>query len=340
MTKVVAPLAANVAMKNRVTIRSVQADRAHHRREPGHVPTAIITATVATAILLVAATTVFSDQGLFGKLVSVLMFAGPAILCAAIFLQRANNNENVSRNQIRYDDELANTVPWSAMRPHVTGESRNCKISQHSTANHLMFVPIFTLQYVLLVIAAVVLAGMVYMGLTGSLPHLPYINEISSIDPSLKAFIYLFGATALFYTACLLRKPVRALEFDKNKGVFWIEKQRIFGWKVGESAQMPISQIYALQIISYTNREAYLHYKDQIAAQGHKRPSFVGNDQKAIKEYEVNVIFRNGERVNIINHRNGKAIKMDAATLGEFLDIPVWDREQDVDKAYQQAAAK
>jgi len=137
-------------------------------------------------------------------------------------------------------------------------------------------------------------------------------------------FFYLFGGIALFYIACLLRKPVRALEFDKNTGVFWIEKRRVFGWKVGESAQMPIAHIHALQIVSYTNREAYL----QTSAQELPSSTHDSNHQKPVKEYEVNVVFRNGERVNIINHKNKKAIHSDANILGAFLGVPIWDQNQ------------
>ena len=108
----------------------------------------------------------------------------------------------------------------------------------------------------------------------------------------------------------MLSKPVRTLEFDKNKGVFWIEKQLIFGWKVGESAQMPIAQICSLQILSYANPEG-INYKNQISA----------------REHEINVVFCNDERVNIVSHRNGKAIRQDANVLAAFLEVPVCDTE-------------
>jgi len=172
--------------------------------------------------------------------------------------------------------------------------------------------PIFNLQYLSLIIAGFITACLLSVSLSSSLPLIPFSTVLTTIEPSLKMFIYLFGGIALFYITCLLLKPVRALEFDKISGVFWIEKKRVFGWKVGESAQMPVAQIYALQIVSYTNHES----TEQTGA------------RRAIREYEVNVVFRNGERVNIINHKNKKAISSDTEELSTFLDVPVWDRDQ------------
>jgi len=175
----------------------------------------------------------------------------------------------------------------------------------------MLFAPILTLQYTALLIAIMLVVCLVSILLSGSLPLLPFSQVIATLDPTSKAFIYFFGCGALVYVAYLLGKPVRALEFDKNKGVFWIEKQLIFGQKVGESAQMPIAQICSLQILSYVNPKG-INYKSQISA----------------KEHEINVVFCNDERVNIISHCNGKAIRQDASALAAFLDVPVWDIEQ------------
>ena len=209
----------------------------------------------------------------------------------------------------------------SAMRPHINGQSRNCKINPQSTATHMQFAPILTLQYTSLLIATALLVCLLSILLSGSLPQLPYSHAIAALDPTMKTFIYFFGSCALFYVATLLRKPVRALEFNKNTGVFWIEKQLVFGWKVGESAQMPIAQVHSLQILSYTNPDG-ISFNDHIVA----------------KEHEINVVFISGERVNIVKHRNGSAIRRDAEALAAFLEVPVWDKEHAEDEAYLRAS--
>ncbi len=212
------------------------------------------------------------------------------------------------KNQL--NNSIVERTSTSAMRPHVNGESRNCKINPRSTATHLQIAPILTLQYISLLIAIALLVCLLSILLSGNLPQLPFSNAIATLDETTKAFIYFFGCGALCYVAVLLRKPVRALEFNKNTGVFWIEKQLIFGHKVGESAQMPIAQVCALQTLSYTNPRS-INYKNNAAG----------------REHEINVVFRSGERVNIVKHRNGGAIRQDASQLATFLEVPVWNTE-------------
>lgn len=230
--------------------------------------------------------------------------------------------EQSSQSQAQYDDELAQSIPWTPVRPHINGDSRNCKISDRSTATRMLFEPILTLQYTSLIIGTILLACLLSILVSDSVAQLRYSSAIASLDPTVKTFIYFFGCTALFYVAFLLRKPVRALEFNRDKGVFWIEKRRVFGWKVGESAQMPITQVHALQVVNYSSRMS-----DQKNSDSDNPQSGLRTDQAGANEYEVNVVFRDGKRVNIINHRNGKAISHDAAKLAEFLDVPVWNTE-------------
>jgi len=218
------------------------------------------------------------------------------------------------------DDLIANNISSAAMRPHINGESRNCKLTPQSTASHMQFAPILTLQYTSLIIATMLIVCLLSILLSGSLPQLPFSDTIATLDPTLKAFVYFFSSSALIYVAVLLRKPVRALEFNKSTGVFWIEKQRVFGWKVGESAQMPIAQVCALQLLSYPN------------------PGMSVKTQFTAREHEVNVVFCNGERVNIINHRNGRAIRQDADSLAAFLEVPVWDKHRTEDETYLPAS--
>ena len=211
-------------------------------------------------------------------------------------------------------DKLANSIPQTPMRSHVRGESRNCRISKQSKDSQLSFEAMLDLQYLCVVIAGVIAACLLSLALSSQLPLLPYSTKLAGIDPTLKMFIFLFGGIALAYIVYLVRKPVRALKFNKTTGVFWIEKQLVFGWKAGVSAQMPISQIAALQIISYSQKHRLLHKLN---------PNNAPRQSPAC-EFEVNVVFGSGERVNIINHTNGKALYSDAKSLASFLDVPVW----------------
>ncbi len=332
-------------MINRVNINSRTKYATNRANCPSHVPVAIAIGVIIVAVA--AINRVFADQPWLNNLNNALPFMAVILAIGGLIVLLSNTTfresitpKKVSRKPIVYSDAVANSIAWSALRPQVTGESRNCRISPRSTTSRLLFEPIFTLQYLAVILASVIVAFLLSFALSASLPFIPYGAVLSAIEPTLKMFIYLFGGVALVYIGYLLLKPVRAIEFNKNMGVFWIEKTRIFGWKAGQSAQMPLAQIYALQIISYTNREAYINYKNQIQQQGHSSPSYVDTDTPTVTEYEINVVFCSGERVNIINHRNHKAIRLDANTLAAFLNVPVWDRDKDIRNALSEAATE
>lgn len=237
----------------------------------------------------------------------------------------------------RHNDELARQVSWSVMQPHITNESRNCGICRRADQTRLIFAPDLSLHYAAIIIAMFVIGWVVSISWPGSLPTFHTSESMAVADPGLKTFIYMFSGVVLFYIALLIRKPVRSLVFNKDPGIFWIEQKRVFGWKAAESAQMPLAQISALQIIRYGRHGVYQPNSAPISDSQNTQPDSVdiGNNQSRIRQtrkqhgysnYEVNVVFCNAERVNIINHRSGTAIRQDAEALAVFLGVPVWDR--------------
>jgi hypothetical protein len=74
------------------------------------------------------------------------------------------------------------------------------------------------------------------------------------------------------------------------------------GRKKAEHASSNIDSIHAIQLIAKIIRGKNSYYC-----------------------YELNLILKNAERINIISHSNKKRIRADAKTLSEFLAIPVWD---------------
>ncbi len=326
-------------MKNRVTILGSEQYAAPTHEHNGQVPVPVLIGIGLVLCVLLAINLIFVGQPWLSKMNAVLPFAAPVIVVGGLMALLSNDNfrkavtpVRISRKPITYTDKVANKVPWSAMRAEVTGEARNCKICKRSTASRLSLAPIFTLHYAAVIIAAAIVACLVSIHLSGNLPLIP--ESAADAAPELNMFVFLLGGLSLAYIAFLLRKPLRSIEFNKNNGVFWVEKQRIFGWKVGESAQMPISQVYAIQIISYSNRKARMDYSEQTGQ------SAGMDSQRTVKEYEANVVFQTGERVNIINHRNHKWIKRDSKYLADFLGVPVWDRDEDERRAHAEAVAQ
>ena len=41
--------------------------------------------------------------------------------------------------------------------------------------------------------------------------------------------------------------------------------------------------------------------------------------------YELNLVLRDGKRINLIDHRNQREICWDAGDLSRMMDVPIWD---------------
>ncbi len=320
-------------MKIGITNPDISADNAHSKRDPVQGTLLVAMTIVLLGVFAAFASIAFTGKNWFSAQYTALLAISSILLLGTIAAQRQDNHPpKTRRTRTHHNDEIANQIAWTALRPYASGESRNCKISQRSTSSRLVFSPILSFQYTALVVAATVLSFLLKSTLTASLPQSFRSGVAATSDPLFTTFIFLFSCTVVCCVAWLLRKPVRSLEFNKNLGVFWIEKHRVFGWKVGESAQMPISQIHALQIISYSKRDTKQHSRTQSRQPDEIHfesiPSCQEQDDKKhlVRDYEVNVVFRNRERVNIISHCNCRAIKHDTEILASFLGVPIWDQ--------------
>ncbi len=41
--------------------------------------------------------------------------------------------------------------------------------------------------------------------------------------------------------------------------------------------------------------------------------------------YELNLVLRNGKRINLIDHGNQRDIRWDAGNLSRMIGVPIWD---------------
>jgi hypothetical protein len=93
--------------------------------------------------------------------------------------------------------------------------------------------------------------------------------------------------------------------FDKTKGMYWK------GWKApkrylaegDKESSSRIGDIYALQII----------------------PELVRSDNKSYVSYELNLVLRDGSRMNVVDHGDLVKLREDAKLVSEFLGIAIWD---------------
>ncbi|MDZ7670763.1 MAG: hypothetical protein U5Q16_15550 [Gammaproteobacteria bacterium] len=50
-----------------------------------------------------------------------------------------------------------------------------------------------------------------------------------------------------------------------------------------------------------------------------------GSKGRSYRSFEINLVLRDGSRLNLVDHAKQEAIRADAQRLGEFLGVPVWD---------------
>ena len=119
-------------------------------------------------------------------------------------------------------------------------------------------------------------------------------------------FIY-FGIPfgGIFFTVGYLicRSWLVPRTFDQMEGCYWKGKGRPHHLNNKIKDKCELKEIYAIQLIS----------------------EYCSGDKSSYYSYELNLVLKDGERINITDHGNKKAILEDAEKLAEFLNIPVWN---------------
>jgi hypothetical protein len=116
---------------------------------------------------------------------------------------------------------------------------------------------------------------------------------------------FFFGLLFAGVGGALLYFGTAPIVFDKKRGYFW--KGRKAPHEVFDKGTLKhctkLEQIHALQLLSEHCR---------------------GN-KKSYYSYELNIVLEDGKRINVVDHGNQKKLRDDAATIADFLNIPVWD---------------
>ena len=110
--------------------------------------------------------------------------------------------------------------------------------------------------------------------------------------------IFFTGAGSMFITLgyVLYRRVTKPLVFDRDKDSIYYE---------GDDSTSPtrISSVHAIQIIPVDNQSPYGGWHS----------------------FEINLVLKNGERINVLNHGKKEGIDHDTQILEEFLRVPVWE---------------
>jgi hypothetical protein len=119
------------------------------------------------------------------------------------------------------------------------------------------------------------------------------------IVPMLIGLVFVIVGGTMFYFGTL------PIVFDKYKGAFWRGRRVPDG--VGDTKEIKyfskFADIHALQLVS-----EYCH----------------GN-KSSFYSYELNLVLKNGSRINVVDHGNLMKLREDAQVLSGFLGKPVWD---------------
>lgn len=114
------------------------------------------------------------------------------------------------------------------------------------------------------------------------------------------------GATFTVIGAVMLYVFTRPVVLDAQLGYFWRNAEEPEGFVIRDEEDekyVAIPRIRAIQII----RE------------------YCSGNKSSYYSFEINLVLDDGRRVNVIDHGNHQAVRQDADTLAQLLEVPVWD---------------
>ena len=195
----------------------------------------------------------------------------------------------------QFNDKIAQQVSW---KPLVKGGA-NFRTYQLKQLNNkrIEVIPSIASQiftHIFLVVGAGCIAVWLYS----------FYDKTLALDQGMYILPIVGGA---FCVASILmaKNTTRTKYFDKSLGYFWIGKK-------GPREQFNLSEnpdflllnkIYAIQII-----------KEKVR-----------NDKQNFISYELNLVCKDLSRLNVMDHAIIDQMRIEAKTLSEFLDVPLWD---------------
>lgn len=93
--------------------------------------------------------------------------------------------------------------------------------------------------------------------------------------------------------------------FDRTKGMYWK------GWKAPQ-------QYLAENTVDEGSRIGNIHAIQLLS-------EYIRSDKSSYYSFELNLVLKDGSRMNVIDHGDAVRIREDAKVLSEFLGVPVWD---------------
>ena len=196
----------------------------------------------------------------------------------------------------RFDDPLAMQTEWKPLKSGGTNFQTHRLVIE--SGDRVAFKPSLG-AYLFAGIFTVVGIGVSVIFLTAQ-PNQP--EEVSPFLKIIPVFIGLFFASFGFL---MIRAVVKPIVFDRRKRYYWKGKHapdEVFDQKeVKEFAAF--DDIHAVQLLS----------------------EYVSGQKSSYYSYEMNLVLKDGTRLNVIDHGSRTRIQRDAAKIAAFIGCPLWD---------------
>ena len=195
-----------------------------------------------------------------------------------------------------FQDTLAEQIEWTPLKRGGTNFQTHklVKISRYRMAFQAS--RIARLFYIIFLLVGLgVLTGFYFYRFSRG----AYLLKLENI------FLLLFGGIFVAAGCLLLYFGTSPIVFDKRRGFFWKGRKTPQHGSRRNSLKTftRFSEIYALQLIS----------------------EYCSGDKGSYYSYELNLVLKNGERINVVDHGNLNQIREDAGILSNYLNRPLWD---------------
>lgn len=191
-----------------------------------------------------------------------------------------------------FNDPLADKTPWTPQaRGGASFKTRSLKKVSSSELHYkgstggLLFALIFAIMPLIIII-----------GFFGS-----GFFEVNGESKFVLIFFLIFPVVGFY----LLYRHFQPIVLDKRSGYFYkgFKKPVNSLQRTTKKNQIKLKTVAALQIIS----------------------EYVKTDKSSYTSYELNFVFEDGSRYNVIDHAKYEAVREDAVVISEFLGVPFWD---------------
>lgn len=144
-------------------------------------------------------------------------------------------------------------------------------------------------------------------GMIGVLVGAPYFFIDGKIGVGIFMIVWgiLFGGVGI-----LMLVSDKKITFDKLAGYYFRGKLYDTAKSKEREQQGLLQDIYALQLIS-----------ERISSSSNNGSS------SSYTSYEINLVFKDGGRANVMDHGKAEHVMDSAKQLGKFLDVPIWKAE-------------